>query len=940
MTGTEPRTGTGPTTGTGRTTGTGAGVAEPPVVREPLTWEHVQAALRACDGPDDPAPFVALFAGRTEAERRALLPAYKEAVRSLREDSRGLRTLRYVGVACLGGPAGIAQWLLREDLNRLGTYGEEAVYTLLAERDPAWIPEIVRRMAAKITADSWGNQWELVDVLVRGAGLPAPTTPGFVNRWMAQLGERPYRLRHLPERTFVENLGTDHYLPELLPAIFEVAGAGQHLDQRAGWVPALAELADAKVIERDVVLDGCVSRLLRGERPGALRGFLRMHDALTPTDDELAARVDTYLRLLPDAPSPVAGMAQDVLRRLDDAGRLDPERIVEASRSVLFRAEKKLVRAQLAWLAKAIKRHPEHAGALLATAGTAFGSTATELQERAVALIVKHVGKLPADQAEPVYDEIRAQLPMLGDALRPEAAALVGESGAPVAELVVPLGPPPPRELPAPIGSPAELAEELAVLFAGTANPWVNPRGMATDPLAVERIIAAMLREHARDRQALHVALLPLTEHHAHIVEQDWFVHQVQGAVGAMVAAATGRGGTRQGWFRSLFGKGSEASDHDLIPGSRVDVDRIEQPQRFLLARLYEVGTRLRVPYSGPYLAEIATATGFVDPEALVAGLETWEASGRTPWGRDVDQALLRLPAELDAGLITRAGRLASPAGRRVARTMAAGGVAPAVVTRGRYPRIHREFCSADREWRHFDGPLASVAPGAGDTVPKSALTLFDLADPGATARGPGWSQGTEPDLHCWPLMLPRDRDTIAAHLAIRTQRGIDDLCRGAEVLPALAESYGALGSGMSLALAYALGARAAEDRTGAVDAFVTLSARGDAWDTAALGRDLGEAVRTRGVKTTRVVGALRDAARAGAGEPVWGVLTGFLPDLLAGTKATGLADVLSLAAETAVGAGARDVSIRGLAEFADRKGGSRALVEARRLRKALAGGS
>ncbi|MFI1577041.1 DUF6493 family protein [Embleya sp. NPDC020630] len=920
---------------------TGAGPTGGESVREPLTWERVLAVV---DDPgrhqDDPAPIVALFAGRTEAERRALLPAYKEAVRSRRTGGIGLRPLRHVGVALLGGPAGIAQWLLREDMAWPEKFGQEAVYTILAERDPAWIPDIATRMAARLPLDPWGNQWHVVDALVRGAGLPTPTTPGFVLRWMTEVAGR-WRGSGRP---LAEHLAADRYFPDLLPALFEVAGVGQNLDTpttgpnavRPGWDTALAALADAKTIQRDVLLDGCLSRLLRGERPGALRGFVRLHEALAPADDELAARVEGYLRLLPDAPSTVAALAQAALRRVDGADLLDPERIAEASRSVLFRAEKTLVRAQLTWLGTAIKRHPEHAGTLLATACTAFGSPAGDLQERAVALIAKHVRSLPPDQVDLVLTEVRDALPMLGDAIRPEAAALIGESGTPEPAFVVPLGPPPPRELPPPISSMAELVEELAVFFGSTPNPWVSPRGQATDPLAVERIVAALLREHARDGEALHTALLPLTEQHGHIVHQQWFAHQVRGAVGVMVAAATGHGG-RQGWFRSLFGKG-DAAEHDLIPGDKRDIERIAPPQRFLLARLYEVGTRLQVPHSGPYLAEIADAAGFVDPEALVAGLETWEASGHSPWRRDVDQALLRLPSHLDPAPIARAGRLTSPAGRRVARVMAAGGPTPGLIGRGRFDRIHRAYSAPKGGWVHSDGPLATVAPGDPDTVPETAWALYGLADPGAAARTSAWSEDSGPDLHCWPLLLPRDRDVIAAHLAICTQRGIDAPSRGAEVLPALAESFGPLGPGMSLALAYALGAQAAEDRTGAVDAFVTLSARDDAWDTEALGRDLGEAVRTRGLKTTRVVASLRDAARAGATGSVWGTLSGFVPDLLAGTGTTGLGDVLALAAETAAGSGARGVSIPGLAELAERKGSSRAVVEARRLRKVLDG--
>jgi len=68
----------------------------------------------------------------------------------------------------------------------------------------------------------------------------------------------------------------------------------------------------------------------------------------------------------------VAELAQRALRRLDDADRLDWSVVVEASRAVLFRTERKLVRAQLAWLDAAARRHrgqPDELDELLVAGG-------------------------------------------------------------------------------------------------------------------------------------------------------------------------------------------------------------------------------------------------------------------------------------------------------------------------------------------------------------------------------------------------------------------------------------------------------------------------------------------------------------------------------------------------------------------------------------------
>jgi hypothetical protein len=73
--------------------------------------------------------------------------------------------------------------------------------------------------------------------------------------------------------------------------------------------------------------------------------------------DELSRRRLDYLRLLPDAPSFAASLAQQALRRLGDAGLLPLDTLIDASRSVLQRPERTLVRVQLSWLQSAIRKH-------------------------------------------------------------------------------------------------------------------------------------------------------------------------------------------------------------------------------------------------------------------------------------------------------------------------------------------------------------------------------------------------------------------------------------------------------------------------------------------------------------------------------------------------------------------------------------------------------
>ena len=147
-------------------------------------------------------------------------------------------------------------------------------------------------------------------------------------------------------------LGEDPLLDAMLPRLFEAEGVGRALRNEDAWPAALCALAQEGRVGREVLLDGCLNRFLRGGSAADLRFFVRLHDQLDPAE-EVAARRRDYLRLLPAAPA-FADLALKHLRRL---GPLQPEEMGEAVEGLLFRAEGRLVRAGLAWLDRLVRDH-------------------------------------------------------------------------------------------------------------------------------------------------------------------------------------------------------------------------------------------------------------------------------------------------------------------------------------------------------------------------------------------------------------------------------------------------------------------------------------------------------------------------------------------------------------------------------------------------------
>jgi hypothetical protein len=919
-----------------------------PTLRALIEGEHVAGVVAAVNGLDDRQRRA--LAGPVGAYARERSP---DPSASWEARQRGTAALRVAGAGCLSGADAVARWLTRADLRSWGpgAGADDAVLEVLRARGVPWLPELARRLAGRQRADRWdGGMWRLVAALVAATGIEPPATDWFVLGWTWACGGWQGAGAG---RRLVEVLRHDPFLTALAPRLFEVDGVGgvfawsasAGAPAEASWPRALATLAAEGRLERAMLLDRCLGRLLRGGRRADVRGFLLLHQALDPDLEEVAARARDYARLLADGHANVAAAAQQALRRADDAGRLELGLLLEASRAVLFRPENRLVRTQLSWLDAVARRRPGRAGEVLGAASVAFGHERAELQARAVSLIGRHARHAdPAARAE----LLGAAAALPADLRQRVAAALGGEvpaDGPGPASWPAPPAPTP-RELPPPIGTPAELAEELAAVLV---------RHAAVDPVALERLLAALVTLAHADPAALRDALDPVvTRYHVRQGLMLWSPTvryevpdehlELRWAAAAAVARPGGRHALR-GAADALW-NAEERNWHCAL-------SMVPAPRRVLLGRLHELAVGLRRP-PPLLLATPTAATGQLDPGELVARLERTVAAGCEPWEHDLQQAMLRLPPGPHAAAADRARRLGSPAGRRLAGWLATGGLPhPGVARRVHTTRRRRPYWppSAPPVVDEVVSLLATVTPPpdlpalAGAARPRRPLArrlrpgrpplarlLCELPAPEHwQRREAGW-------LECWPAVLPCHRDVVAAHLLPWLGRLPGGAGGAGRVLPLLAEADGPAGPGLTIALAHGLGARDQTDRAAAVDALLVLAGRGQL-DGAALGAELGALSGLDVVQVGRVAPALRDLARAGAAAEVWAIVAAAIPGMLPPARERpprGLPDLMAVGAEVA-GAGG-GAAIPELATVTGRAGSSRLVDASRRLERVLAG--
>ncbi|MFD0477488.1 DUF6493 family protein [Nonomuraea thailandensis] len=350
--------------------------------------------------------------------------------------------LRVAGAAAIGGAAAVVAWLNRRDLQDRWPWDRRTADVLervLSARPAAWQADFAARATLRLrdtprrraARDPMAG---LVLAMLRRSGATPPQHDPLVVAWATGT-------------PIAAELRADPLLDHLLPRLFEAEGVGALLrDERAdppaprSWLAALRKLQREGRIGREVLLDGCLRRFLRGGQAADLRFFVRLHELLEPTYDEVSKRRNDYLRLLPVAPGAVAEPMLRHLRRLED---LDPGDVTEAVRALLSRGERKLLTAGLTWLDEVARDPAAELEPLAPALGYAFACESADVQGRAVRLAVKHAKRFGEAGARAVREAAGVLPQELGETL---ASVLGGEAAGDPREAdgfaPVPLPPP------------------------------------------------------------------------------------------------------------------------------------------------------------------------------------------------------------------------------------------------------------------------------------------------------------------------------------------------------------------------------------------------------------------------------------------------------------------------------------------------------------------
>lgn len=881
-------------------------------------------------------------AGDTGRVGAALLALDEPSRRALAGDVKALRTrapwetaarqedaLRVAGAACLPRAADVVAFLRSDRFWHVpADRNVDVLVSVLRAPGRPSIAAIARAMADRLRPAQVDVQWPVIARLLTEAELPPPATEAVVRGWMRRAGEGKYRT------DLADLLRADPLMPSMLPHVFAIPLLGQELDEE--WTKALATLAGQGVIDRGELLDGCVLRLHGGDRPGALRRVVVLHRLLDPEPAEFAQRRAEYTGMLASPDSTVAGLALRGLRGADDAGLLDTGTVVEAAFTVLPRAEKKLVRAQLDWLEAALARKPDPV--LFEALLSGLTNPAVDLAERALRLAARHLGSFGPDgrarsatAAADLQGDLRRQAitlfgldPATSGASEPGSttgaataagvpgaagAGAAGVAGAGVAGIAIRIGVAGAGVAgvagtawvagPTPTCQPSVPARTGGSRAAVAVPAWPEPIASVPELVAeikhllyepdhrrMETALDGLARFAADDRPALAVALRPIIP--------SW-----SSPLNNLLRAVADR--EFRAWVPYQW-------DHENAA-----------PFWMLPERMVELTRQMCTTPPPALLATPATVDGHVDPARVLRLL----SEHADPGPFDLAQAMLRLPREIDPAIRTAAGSLTSPAGRIFARVLAAGGIPDPEVVSLTSPHT----VLADQR------TVAFAAIETELTVPPH---LLDMPVDGAARRAGLWR--SEDLLESFPLILPSHREIAAAHIQpflIEKSHSRGGSAR-ATVLPTLAACDGPFGTAMALCLAYGMVSVTAAGRRAAADAFLDLAGR-DLMDGSLVGAELRALHDAGALVGKRLADSLTQILAGGAAAEVWATVRPLLPALLSASKPPpGTPDLLAVASAAASGARVTD-HLPELEPLTARPARSRLATEAARLSRTLA---
>jgi len=302
---------------------------------------------------------------------------------------------------------------------------EEGVLAVLLARRPAWIDGWISHQTDK----RWvpGHWWPVVRGLVRAgiASKPAPAT--YINLMVNGIARRNWQkgAQHMPLSALL--LEDKDLLETEIWQLFEtehrafakdwVAALPSRPENHESWTVALTRLAKAGHIDRARLIGAALNGMTSGLKPLVIGGIVNFAEALEVSTEELSTRQVMLCQLLANQTGTAVSFALDGLNRLEKAGLLDRDKLLEMIEPVLLFPKKSQANAAVALLKLVAKNDETRRPECLLAAARALSNVSDDVQRRATELIEAYQENSDGPLRESVGTQIGSVAPTIRDRL-------------------------------------------------------------------------------------------------------------------------------------------------------------------------------------------------------------------------------------------------------------------------------------------------------------------------------------------------------------------------------------------------------------------------------------------------------------------------------------------------------------------------------------------
>ena len=464
---------------------------------------------------------------------------------------------------------------------------------------------------------------------------------------------------------------------------FSFYDAVKRTPEYESWADALKRLADEGHIDRQRLLTAVLDALSMGFKRNTLTGFIKFHDFLEPTIDELSERQDTFIELASNPAPHVVTFALGALKQLDKAGRLDDVAFLNAAPSVFTVRSKAQPKAALVLVRLCVERNAALLPQAIGVAGEALGHESPDVQQNALTLLEswretagEAVSRIVADRLDDLAASCRAQAEAL--VIEPSAAADTNNKTSfanDERELSART-----EALPAGWRKAAGVADALAALSGTTAPSPLQFKTMDVPVLTGLRPVTAIETvDELIDATAHALEEVDGPDEVERIIDGisrlcDQRPADFEARTGPLLKRIDRADVYREGSSELLQFSTPEGLQQLLLtwlrgaaqPAQTSEDKSPSGPQTIWTARLNELAQRVATRTAAPLLAAPTHTGGWIDPRRFVERIQEFEAAGLPLPEMDVIQGLLRLAPGHRTAALRRAKAIKGTIGHAV----------------------------------------------------------------------------------------------------------------------------------------------------------------------------------------------------------------------------------------------------------------------------------